>query len=86
MEVIDGVFYAKAAAYTGAALAIGFGVFGPAIGQGMIAMKGCEVMGKNPESVNAVRNNMFLAMALVETGAIYAVLIAGALIYVGSQL
>ena len=83
---MDGIFYAKAAAYTGAALAIGIGVVGPALGQGMIAMKGCEVMGKNPESVNAVRNNMFLAMAIVETGAIYAVLISAALIYVGASL
>ena len=35
---MDGIFYAKAAAFIGAAVAMGLGSLGPALGQGMIAM------------------------------------------------
>jgi F-type H+-transporting ATPase subunit c len=78
---IDGVFYAKAFAYIGAAIAMGIGSIGPAIGQGLIGMKACENIGKYPEHSGKIRNAMILAMALVETSAIYAAMVAGALIW-----
>ena len=83
---MDGIFYAKAAAYIGAAIAMGLGSLGPAIGQGLIGMKACENIGKYPESAGRVRTTMMIAMGLVETSAIYALLIAGALIIVSTQL
>jgi F-type H+-transporting ATPase subunit c len=82
MDTIDGVFYAKAAAYTGAAIAMGIGSIGPAIGQGLIGMKACENIGKYPENSKQIRNAMIVAMSLVETSAIYCALVAGALIWV----
>lgn len=78
------VFYAKAAAFLGAALAMGIGSIGPALGQGLIGMKACENIGKYPESAGQIRTTMMIAMGLVETAAIYALLIAGALIFVGN--
>lgn len=80
------LYIAKAAAFMGAAICMGIGSAGPAIGQGMIGMKGCETIGKYPESSAKTRNSMFLAMALVETSAIYAFLIAGLLWYSGISL
>jgi F-type H+-transporting ATPase subunit c len=80
---MEGIFYVKAAAFLGAALAMGIGSIGPALGQGLIGMKACESMGKYPESSGKIRTTMMIAMGLVETAAIYALLIAGALIYVG---
>lgn len=76
----DGIFYAKAAGYIGAAIAIGVGGFGPAIGMGMIGMKACENIGKYPEMANKIRTTMMIAMGLVEAGAVYCLLIAGALV------
>ncbi len=81
---MEGIFYVKAAAFLGAAFAMGFGSLGPALGQGMIGMKACESMGKYPESAGKIRTTMIISMGLVETAAIYALLIAGALIYVGN--
>jgi F-type H+-transporting ATPase subunit c len=86
MDAIDGVFYAKAAAFIGAAIAMGIGSIGPALGQGLIGMKACENIGKYPENSGPIRNAMFLAMALVETSAIYAALVAGTLIWVAYSL
>ncbi len=83
---MDGIFYAKAAAFIGAAITMGFGSLGPALGQGLIGMKACENIGKYPESAGAVRTAMMLAMMLVETSAIYCLLISGALLIFGTRI
>ncbi len=72
---------AKSAAYIGAAIAMGIGSIGPAFGQGMIGKAACENIGKYPESSREIRTTMFLAMGIVESSAIYALMIAGALIF-----
>ncbi len=86
MAVENGVFYAQAAAFFGAAIAIGLGCIGPAIGQGLIGMKACENIGKYPESAKQIRDAMVGAMVFVESGAIYCLLISGFLIWVGKSL
>lgn len=78
---MEGMFYAKAAAYIAAAIAIGFGSIGPAFGQGMIGAKTCENIGKYPENAGQIRGTMIIAMSIVESSAIYCLLIAGALLY-----
>ena len=83
---MDGIFYAKAAAFIGAAITMGFGSLGPALGQGIIGMKACENIGKYPESSGAVRTTMMIAMAIVESSAIYCLLISGALLVIGWRL
>ena len=80
---MEGVFYVKAAAYFGAAIAMGIGTIGPALGQGLIGSQACRSMGEYPESSDKIRTTMMIAMGLVETAAIYALLISGALIGVG---
>jgi F-type H+-transporting ATPase subunit c len=80
----NGIFYAKAAAYFGSAFAIGIGCFGPAIAMGMIGMKACENVGKYAESSGKIRATMILSMALVETTALYCLIIAGMLIFLNS--
>jgi len=81
MDGIDGLFYAKAAALLGAAIAVGVGVMGPALGQGAIGTKACESIGKYPESSGKIQTTMLMAMALVETCAIYPTIIAGGLLW-----
>lgn len=83
---MDGIFYAKAAAFIGAAITMGFGSLGPAIGQGIIGMKACENIGKYPESASTIRTAMTLALAVVESSAIYCFIISGALVLFGSRI
>lgn len=73
---MDGIFYAKAAAYIGAAIVMGIGGFGPALGQGLVGTKACESIAKSPESYGSIRTLMILAMGIIETSSIYAALIA----------
>lgn len=77
MEEIN---YAKVAAFLGAAFAMGIGTIGPALGQGLVASKAVENMGKYPEMSNKIRTTMFLALGIIETSAIYAFVIAMVLI------
>lgn len=78
---MESVLLAKAAAYIAAGIAMGIGTIGPALGQGMIGSRACETMGKYPESASKVQGAMMLAMVLVETIAIYALLVALLLIF-----
>lgn len=80
---MDGVFIAKAAALFSAGLAMAIGSIGPSIGQGFIGKSACENMGKYPESSDKIRTTMILAMAIVESSAIYCLLIAGGLLAIG---
>ncbi len=68
--------YAKVAAYLGAAFAMGIGTIGPALGQGLIGMRACESIGKYPENAGKIQTAMMIAMGLVETAAIYALIVS----------
>ena len=59
-----------------AALAIGLGTVGPGIGVGLIGKGALESIGRNPEVTDKIRTNMILAIALVDSLAIFALVIA----------
>lgn len=67
---------AEATKLLATALAIGLGVIGPGIGIGIIGGKAVEAMGRNPEAEGMIRNTMILGIALAESLAILALVIA----------
>jgi F-type H+-transporting ATPase subunit c len=79
----DAIHYARAAAYLGAALAIGLGTLGPSLGQGSVGSKACENIGKYPEASGAIRAALLASLVAIETSAIYATVIAILLIIMG---
>jgi len=83
MDGIDGAHIARAAALLGAGIAMAIGTLGPALGQGMIATKACEMIGKYPESASKVRTTLLISLGFVESSAVYAFLIALLLIFMG---
>lgn len=58
------------------AIAIGLGSFGPAIGIGMLAGKGLEAIGRNPDAAPKIQTAMILGIAFAEAIAIYALVVA----------
>ena len=66
----------EAAKYLAAGLAIGIGAIGSAIGEGIIAGKAMEAIGRNPEVRDKVTTLMFVTMAIAESTAIYALVIS----------
>ncbi|MFA5742928.1 MAG: ATP synthase F0 subunit C [Candidatus Paceibacterota bacterium] len=59
-----------------AALSIGLGALGPAIGVGLIGKGAMEAMGRNPEAAGKIQTAMILAIAFAEAIAIYALVVA----------
>jgi F-type H+-transporting ATPase subunit c len=59
-----------------AAIAIGLGGLGPALGIGMLVSRAMEALGRNPEAQPAIQTNMILGVAFAEAIAIYALVVA----------
>ena len=60
----------------GAALCMGIGAIGPALGEGNAVGKALEGMARQPEAANDLRTNMIIGCAVTETTGIYALLIS----------
>lgn len=58
------------------AIAAGLGVFGPAIGIGMIGSKAMDAIGRNPEASGKVVSNMILAIVFAEALGILSIVVA----------
>ena len=65
----------------GAGLAVITGMM-TGIGEGYVAGKAVEAIGRNPEAEGKIRSTMILGIALSETCAIYGLLVAILLIFV----
>ena len=65
-----------AAKAIGAALCMGIGAIGPAIGEGNAVGKALEGMARQPEAAGNLRTNMILGCAITETTGIYSLVIA----------
>ena len=72
---------AKGLIAIGAGLAVMTGLM-TGIGEGFVAGKAVEAIGRNPEAEGKIRSTMILGIALTETCAIYGLLVAILLIFV----
>ena len=73
----------NAARALGAALGMGIGAIGPAIGEGHAVGKALEGMARQPEMAGTLRTNMILGCAVTETTGIYSLVISLLLIFMG---
>ncbi len=65
----------------GAGLAIGLGAIGAGIGQGIAVGKTQEAVARQPELSGKLQVNMFIGLAIIESLAIYALVISLILLY-----
>jgi len=72
----------KAAAFLGASISMGLGAIGPAVGEGMVAAKTCEAIGKNPREAGLLTRTMLVGKAVTESTGIYSLVIALLLLFV----
>ncbi|MFO7840267.1 MAG: ATP synthase F0 subunit C [Desulfosalsimonadaceae bacterium] len=79
---IEGPELIQAAAFLGAGLAMGLGAIGPGIGEGLVASKACEAIGKNPGEAGLLTRTMLVGQAVSESTGIYALVIALLLLFV----
>ncbi len=57
------------------ALVVGIGMFGPALGIGMLVSKALEAIGRNPEAASKVQTTMFIGIVFTEALAIFALVV-----------
>lgn len=72
----------EAARLLAAGLAMGLGAIGPGIGEGIIAGKALEAMGRNPEMGGKLFSNMIVSMAICESTAIYSLVVSLIILFV----
>ncbi|KKS38506.1 MAG: ATPase, F0/V0 complex, subunit C [Parcubacteria group bacterium GW2011_GWA2_42_14] len=58
------------------AIVMAVGTVGPALAIGMLASKGLQAIGRNPEASGKIQTAMILAIAFAEAIAIYALVVA----------
>ncbi len=71
-----------AARALGAAICMGLGAIGPALGEGHAVGKALEGMARQPEMAGTLRTNMIVGCAITETTGIYSLLISLLLLFV----
>jgi F-type H+-transporting ATPase subunit c len=72
----------KAAQMFAASMAM-LAAVGPALGIGMLGFAAMQAIGRNPEAAPAIQTNMILAIAFAEAIAIYELVVALLIIFVG---
>jgi len=78
----EGVDLVRAAAYLGAGISMGLGAIGPGVGEGMVAAKACEAIGRNPQQAALLTRTMLVGQAVSESTGIYSLVIALLLLFV----
>lgn len=67
----------------GAAFVMAIGTFAPPLAIGLLSFAAMQAIGRNPDAASSIQTNMILAIALTEAIAIYALVVALVLIFVG---
>ncbi len=58
------------------------GFMGASVGQGNVAQSACMAIGRNPEMASKITSTMIIGAGIIESGSIYALIVAILLIFV----
>jgi F-type H+-transporting ATPase subunit c len=73
---MDDLTIIAAVSILSAGLCIGIGAIGPAIGEGLGLARALSAMAQQPDETNTITRTLFVGMAMVESTAIYCLVIA----------
>ena len=69
------------ASIVAAAFAVGLGSVGPALGEGRAVAAAMDAIARQPEAANTISRTLFVGLAMIETMAIYCLVIALLLLF-----
>ena len=78
---MDSITWIGVMSILSAALCIALGGIGPAIGESMIASNALRSMAQQPDESSNITRTLFVAMAMVESTAIYAFVVTVLILY-----
>ena len=59
-----------------ASLSVAFGALGPALGEGRAVAAAMDAIARQPEAANTLSRTLFVGLAMIETMAIYCLVVA----------
>ena len=71
----------EVASVIGAALAVGLGAIGPGLGEGRAVAAALDAIARQPEAAATLSRTLFVGLAMIETMAIYCLVIALLLLF-----
>ncbi len=71
----------EVASVLGAALAVGLGAIGPGLGEGFAVAAALDAIARQPEAAATLTRTLFVGLAMIETMAIYCLVIALLLLF-----
>jgi F-type H+-transporting ATPase subunit c len=71
----------EVASVLGAALAVGMGAIGPGLGEGRAVAAALDAIARQPEMAATLSRTLFVGLAMIETMAIYCLVIALLLLF-----
>ncbi|HVB04418.1 MAG TPA: ATP synthase F0 subunit C [Chitinophagaceae bacterium] len=83
MIILNILFLATGMAKVGAGVGAGLAAIGAGIGIGQIGANAMDAIARQPEMVGEIRSNMIVMAALVEGVALFAVVVAVLILFVG---
>jgi F-type H+-transporting ATPase subunit c len=79
--MIDNLGLVAAASLISAGIGMGIGALGPAIGEGLALAQALSAIAQQPDEANNITRTLFVGLALVETTAIYTLVVALIIIF-----
>ena len=65
----------------GAVVAVSFGAIGPALGEGRAVAAAMDALARQPEAAGSISRTLFVGLAMIETMAIYCLVVALILLF-----
>jgi F-type H+-transporting ATPase subunit c len=65
----------------GAVVAVAFGAMGPALAEGRAVASAMDALARQPDAANTISRTLFVGLAMIETMAIYCLVIALLLLF-----
>ncbi len=78
---MDALTVIGAASIIAAAICIGVGAMGPALGEGRVAAAALAAIAQQPDEANTISRTLFISLAMIESTAIYCFVVSMILIF-----
>ena len=78
---MDSLVWIASASVLGAGISIGLGAIGPGVGEGRAVAQALASIAQQPDETNTITRTLFVGLAMVESTAIYALVVSLILLF-----
>jgi len=78
---MNGIIWVQLISIIGAVIAVAFGAIGPALAEGRAIAAAMDALARQPDAANTISRTLFVGLAMIETMAIYCLVIALLLLF-----